>query len=117
MRYTKKDLQKAVEHIACYLIKDLDIRTSKVNPYLDKEGKIKPGRNELESTFREVLLDDYNSIAQTYSVALQPLFKYLEKELPQVAGQLTAFKALYDIVLKNGNFADGCKCIGCKKER
>ena len=115
MRYTKRDLQRAIEHIVCYTVNDISLRTEQVSKFLDKESKVIPGQNDIETSFREIMADDYSALMQRYAVNLQPLFPYIEKELPQVKKHIEPLKVLYQQILDRGNFKNGCNCIGCRK--
>jgi len=115
MRHLKKDLQKAIEHFTCYTFNDIGIRTQKIEQYIDKDNNVKPGANELETKFREVMVEDYSALMQRYAVKLQPLFKYIKAEMPNYTQQLGPMEFLYNTIVEQGNFADGCKCPGCKK--
>lgn len=112
---TKQELQRAIEHIVCYTINDISLRTGKISKFLDKDSKVIPGSNEMETMFRELMADDYSSLMQRYAVNLQPLFRYIEHEMPQVKHHLEPLKTLYQQILDRGNFKDGCNCLGCRK--
>jgi len=115
MRHLKRDLQRAIEHIVCYTINDISLRTNRISEYLNDKNEVIPGRNEIETTFREVLVDDYSALMQRYAVNLSPLFKYIEAELPQLKEHLAPMKTLYQQILSNGNFKKGCTCLGCRR--
>jgi hypothetical protein len=116
MRLTKKQLQHKIEHMICYMINDITRRNNLMKSYLDHEGKIKPGDTDIETKFRTLVVEDYSVLTQTYAVILQPLFAYIEKEMPEnISKHLPRLKELYQIILDNGSFKDGCKCAACRK--
>lgn len=115
MRHLKRDLQRAIEHIVCYTLNDISLRSKKIGEYLDENKEIIPGANDMETKFREVLVEDYSVLMQRYAVNLFPLFKYIDKEMPEVKVQMEPLKVLYANILERGNFKNGCNCFGCSK--